>query len=85
MELINYFTYLSTFVPSNICVFLSCRPFVVNTTFSTGLVGVEVHEKLYGDQEKDLGLRGELLFKFKRVKEIGNCIGRGKGSHRKQK
>ena len=22
--------------------FLSCRPFVVNTTFSTGLVGVEV-------------------------------------------
>ena len=22
--------------------FLSCRPFVVNTTFSTGLVGIEV-------------------------------------------
>ena len=31
-----------TVVPSNTCVFLSCRPFVVNTTFSTGLVGVEV-------------------------------------------
>ena len=32
----------STVVPSNICMFLSCRPFVVITTFSTGLVGVEV-------------------------------------------
>ena len=42
LELIYYFTYFSTFVPSNICVFLSCRPFVLNTTFSTGLVGVEV-------------------------------------------
>ena len=42
-ELINYFTYISTVVPSNSCVFLSCRPFVVNTTFSTGLVGFEVH------------------------------------------
>ena len=29
-------------VPSNTCVFLSCRPFLVITTFSTGLVGVEV-------------------------------------------
>ena len=42
LELIYYFTYFSTVVPSNICVFLSCRPSVVNTTFSTGLVGVEV-------------------------------------------
>ena len=41
LELIYYFTYFFI-VPSNICVFLSCRPFVVNTTFSTGLVGVEV-------------------------------------------
>ena len=32
----------STVVPSNICMFLSCRPFVVITTLSTGLVGVEV-------------------------------------------
>ena len=32
----------STLVPSNICTFLSCRPFVLNTTLSTGLVGVEV-------------------------------------------
>ena len=31
----------STVVPSIICMFLSCRPFVV-TTLSTGLVGVEV-------------------------------------------
>ena len=32
----------STVVPSNICMFLSCRPFFVITTFSTGLVGLEV-------------------------------------------
>ena len=32
----------STVVPSNICMFLSCRPFIVITTLSTGLVGVEV-------------------------------------------
>ena len=37
LELIYYFTYFSTVVPSNSCVFLSCRPYVVNT-FSTGLV-----------------------------------------------
>ena len=41
LELIYYFTYFSTVVPSNICVFLSGRSFVVNTTFSRGLVGVE--------------------------------------------
>ena len=29
----------SIVVPTNICMFLSCRPFVVITTFSTGLVG----------------------------------------------
>ena len=40
LELIYYFTYFSTVVASKICVFLSCRTFVVNT-FSTGLVGVE--------------------------------------------
>ena len=32
----------STVVPSSIFMFLSCRPFVVITTLSTGLVGVEV-------------------------------------------
>ena len=32
----------STVVPSIICMFLSGRPFVVITTLSTGLVGVEV-------------------------------------------
>ena len=42
LKLINYFTYFSTVVPSNICVFLSCRPFVVNTTFSTDILGAEV-------------------------------------------
>ena len=41
LELIHYFTHPSTVVPTNICVFVSCRPFIVNTTFSTGLVGVE--------------------------------------------
>ena len=35
LELI-YFTYFSAIVPSKSCVFLSCRPFVVNTKFSTG-------------------------------------------------
>ena len=32
----------STVVPSIICMFVSYRPFVVITTLSTGLVGVEV-------------------------------------------
>ena len=39
LELIYYFNYFSTVVPSNICVFLSCRHIVVT---KTGLVGVEV-------------------------------------------
>ena len=39
LELIYHF---STPVSSNSCAFLSCRPFVVNTTFLTGLVDVEV-------------------------------------------
>ena len=41
LELIYYFTYFSTVVPSNSCEFLFCKPFVVTMTFSTGLVGVE--------------------------------------------
>jgi hypothetical protein len=32
----------STILPSDSMLFLSCRPFVVITTFSTGLVDVEV-------------------------------------------
>ena len=40
LELIYYCTYFSTVVPSNSCVFLSCRPFVVNT-FSTPTEPVE--------------------------------------------
>ena len=39
-ELIYYFNFF-TVVPSNSYVFLSCRPFIVNTIFPTGLVGVE--------------------------------------------
>ena len=35
------YLYFPPVVPSNICMFLSCRPFVVITTFSTVLVGVE--------------------------------------------
>ena len=37
-----FYLFFTAVVSSNSCVFLSCRPFVVNTTFSTGLVGVEV-------------------------------------------
>ena len=39
-EIIYYFTYFSTVVPSNSYVFFSCRPFIVNN-FSAGLVGGE--------------------------------------------
>ena len=40
---INSLFYLFfTVVPSNYCVFLSCRPFIVNITFPTGLVGVKI-------------------------------------------
>ena len=42
LELFIFITYFSTVVPLTNCFFLSCRPFVVNATFSTGLVGVEV-------------------------------------------
>ena len=37
LELVYYFAYFSTVVSSNSCLFLSCRVFVVNTTFRTGL------------------------------------------------
>ena len=42
LALIYYFTYFYIVITSNSCVFLSCRPFVVKTTFSTVLVSVEV-------------------------------------------
>ena len=42
LEVIYYFTYFSTVVSFNSCVFLSCRPFVINT-FSTGVVGFKVN------------------------------------------
>ena len=41
LELIYCLSLFSTVVPSNICMFLSSRPFVVITTVSTGRVGVE--------------------------------------------
>ena len=51
---INLLFYLFfTVVPFNTCVFLSCRPFVVNTTFSTGLVGVEVSSVSWLGQLKE--------------------------------
>ena len=57
LELIYYFTYFSTVVPSNSCVFLSCRPFVVNTTFSTPTRPVEnVILTTKGLQEKNIQL-----------------------------
>ena len=43
----SYFTYFSTVFPSNSCVYLSCRPFVINTAFTTGLVCVEVSSVLW--------------------------------------
>ena len=55
LELIYYFTYFSTIVPSNICVFLSCKPFVVNATFSSGLVGVEVSTETPTQDLKNIG------------------------------
>ena len=53
LELIYYFTYFSTVIPSNICVFHSCRPFVVNTTFSTPTIPVENFVITKGLQEKN--------------------------------
>ena len=58
LELIYNFTYFSTVVPSNSCVFLSCRPFVVNTTFSTGLVGVEIPSVSCPSQEAEETTKG---------------------------
>ena len=39
LELFIFITYFSTVFPFNKLCFLSCRPFVVNATFLTGLVG----------------------------------------------
>ena len=52
---INLFIVLplfSTVVPANSYMFLSCRPFVVNKTFSTGLVGVEVTSVFWLGRQK---------------------------------
>ena len=74
LELIYYFIYFSALVPYNICVLFSCRPFVVNTTFSTGLVGVEVTSVSW------LGQLTELLWVLKLLLSPGlgswqNCCG----------
>ena len=42
LELIYCFIFILHRRSSSSCMFLSCRPIVVNTTFSAGLVGVEV-------------------------------------------
>ena len=58
---INLLFYVSfTVVSSNTCVFLFCRPFVVNTTFSTGRVGVETEETSDRHLYR-LGVDGRLL------------------------
>ena len=56
LELIYYFAYFSTALPSNSCVFLSCRPLVVNTKFSKGLVDVEVSPVSWLGQERNTQL-----------------------------
>ena len=56
-----FYLFFSTVVPSNICVFLSRRPFVVNTTFSTGIVGVEVSSVTWFGQKKKLQNPQDLL------------------------
>ena len=64
----------STVVPSNICMFLSCRPSVVITTFPTGLVGVEVTSVIEGKiiklpyEVKDTSLNSD----FKEMSIQGN-------------
>jgi len=47
---LHFFTYFSTVVPLK-SYFISCRPFVVNATFSTGLVEIEI---LKADSSKNL-------------------------------
>ena len=71
LELIYHFTYFSTVVPSNMCVFLSCRPFVVNTTFSTGLVGVEVSSVSWLGQLKILQHPQDLFKRFYKERPTG--------------
>jgi hypothetical protein len=62
MELIYYFTYFSTVVPSKSSVFISCRPYVVNTTFSTSFVGLEnVVLTTKGLQERNTELLDEMM------------------------
>ena len=57
IELIYYLTYFSTIVPSKSCMFVSSRPFLVNATFSKGLVGAEnVVLTTKGLQERNIHL-----------------------------
>ena len=46
----------STIIPSNICMFLSCRPFIVITT---GLVGVNVVLTTKGLQDRNIHILDE--------------------------
>ena len=57
----------STVLPSNSRLLLSCRPFVVITTFSTGVVGVEVTSEGLQD-------RNNLLLDGRTVENKGKLI-----------
>ena len=61
----------STVLPSNSRLFLSCRPFVVITTFSTGLMNVEVTSII---TKKGLQNRKNLLLDGRTVENKGKLI-----------
>ena len=61
LELIYYFTYFHR-RPIQRCVFHFCRSFVINMTFSTGLVGVEVSSSLLYVPELRINLVFYLFF-----------------------
>ena len=54
LELIYCFTFIFHCSPIEHFMFLSCRPFVVNTIFSIGLVGVEVTSVNCPSQETEV-------------------------------
>ena len=61
----------SAVVPFNICMFLSCRPFFVMTTLSTGLVGVEVTSvftfkmiQLYRRSQSNIDENNKIVFRL---------------------
>ena len=71
---IYYFTYFSTVVPFNSCVSISCRPFVVNEIFSTGLVGVEVSSVSWLGQ-LTVGVQINVVSTMKGLQERNTTVG----------